>query len=472
MLPLYVVEPDYWQLPDTSYWQYLFLKGCLEELADDLARRGAPLTVRVGCVVDVLAELHETYEQLELWAHQETGNAWTYERDKQVRRWCRDRNIPFHEPLQFGVWRGSKIDRDHWAANWDKLMAQPQVHPPASLTAAEGLSPKGKDSLSAISQPIPSPADLDLSPDGIQHLQPPGRKAALASLRSFLYERGEEYRTDMSSPVTGETGCSRLSPHLTYGTLSMREIYQTTQKRVAEVAALPKTERSHWGGALSSFVGRLHWHCHFTQKLELEPELEWLPMARSYTGLRDEGNDPDRLRAYDEGRTGYPFVDACLRYLRATGWINFRMRAMLMSFASYDLWLPWQHSGAVLARLFTDYEPGIHWSQTQMQSGVTGINAIRVYSPIKQGVDQDPDGSFTRHWVPEVAHLSDKLLQTPWKADEPLDYPPPIVDHRAAVAEAKSRVWAIKKSPEAKAEAEAVYEKHGSRKRPGRGRRD
>ncbi|MEM6597525.1 MAG: FAD-binding domain-containing protein [Cyanobacteria bacterium P01_C01_bin.69] len=456
VLPLYVVEPNYWKLEDTSYRQYVFLKGCVEETAEELKAMGATLAVASGDVVEVLRSLQSAHGSLELWSHQETSNNWTYQRDKAVRKWCKEEGVTFHEPLQFGVWRGAKLDRDRWSQSWDALMAEPIVTLPKEISFVEH----------SYSDTLPTPEALGLQNDGIAELQPPGRKAGLAVLNEFLYERGEKYRTDMSSPVTGESGCSRLSPYLAYGTVSMKEVYQTTLKRRAEVAALPKSEKGTWAGSLSSFIGRLHWHCHFTQKLELEPEIEWLPMARAYTGLRDDGKNADRLKAFELGQTGYPFVDACMRYLRATGWINFRMRAMLMSFASYDLWLPWQDSGTVLARLFTDYEAGIHWTQTQMQSGVTGINAIRIYSPIKQGLDQDPKGVFTRQWVPELADVSDKLLQTPWLADVELDYPAPIVDHRAAAAAAKNKVWAIKKTPEAKKEAEAVYEKHGSRKRP------
>ena len=127
----------------------------------------------------------------------------------------------------------------------------------------------------------------------------------------------------------------------------MREIYQTKVKRQEEVSALPKEERGKWPEALKSFIGRLHWHCHFMQKLEAEPEIEWLPMARLYEGLRPLPNDDKLLTAFAEGQTGFPFVDACMRYLKATGWINFHMRAMLMSFASYDLWLPRQQSGVL-----------------------------------------------------------------------------------------------------------------------------
>ena len=103
-----------------------------------------------------------------------------------------------------------------------------------------------------------------------------------------------------------------------------------------------------------------------------------------------------RLAAWEAGETGLPFVDACMRYLRATGWLNFRMRSMLVAVASYHLWLDWRATGPHLARQFTDYEPGIHWPQVQMQSGTTGMNTVRIYNPVKQGRDQDPAGVFTR----------------------------------------------------------------------------
>jgi deoxyribodipyrimidine photo-lyase len=180
--------------------------------------------------------------------------------------------------------------------------------------------------------------------------------------------------------------------------------------------------------------------------------------------------------AWARGETGYPMVDACMRALLATGWVNFRMRAMLVSFAAYDLWLHWRRPGLHLARHFLDYEPGIHWSQMQMQSGTTGINTLRMYSPTKQLLDHDPEGVFVRRWVPELARLPREHLAEPWKTPPLLqraagcvigsDYPAPIVDHARAIAEARVRLARARRTTEARAEAAGIVAKHGSRKRP------
>jgi len=164
------------------------------------------------------------------------------------------------------------------------------------------------------------------------------------------------------------------------------------------------------------------------QKLEDEPALERRCLHSAYEGLRQD--DQVRRDAWEKGETGLPFVDACMRYLATTGWLNFRMLSMVMAVASYRLWLDLRVTGHHLARQFTDYDAGIHWLQVQMQSGKTGMNTVRIYNPIKQGNDQDPEGVFTWTWVPELASMPDRLLQEPWRWEGAgrLNYPP--TDHR------------------------------------------
>ncbi len=246
----------------------------------------------------------------------------------------------------------------------------------------------------------------------------------------------------------------------------MREVAQASWARMRDLKLSDVPGDKNWRGSMISFSGRQHWHCHFMQKLEDEPRIEFENMHRAYDGVRPDIADAERLNAWSEGVTGYPFIDACMRALNQHGWINFRMRAMLMSFASYHLWLPWQASGMHLARKFVDYEAGIHWPQVQMQSGTTGINTMRIYNPVKQGYDHDAQGIFVRQYVPELANAPDTFVHEPWlwPGAESLEYPPPIVDCAAAAKSARDALYVIRKSPEHKAKARAIVSKHGSRK--------
>ncbi|MEM6664201.1 MAG: FAD-binding domain-containing protein [Pseudomonadota bacterium] len=462
VLPLYIAEPALWREADMSARHWAFIAETIAELREDLAALGQPLIVRVGEAVDVLRDLHRDGLLTALWSHEETGKDWTFQRDKKVLSWCRSEGVPWTEIQNHGVQRRLK-SRNGWASGWDRLMAEPVTEPPA-------LKPLGLDPGA-----MPSASDLGLFPDVCPGRQPGGRKAGLERLQSFLTVRGETYRSAMSSPLEGAEACSRLSPYLAWGALSMREISQANQTRRRN---LPKEGATLWRGSLSSFSGRLHWHCHFMQKLEDEPGVEYRNFHSAYDGIRPSAPDQDRLHAWATGQTGLPFLDACMRSVRATGWLNFRMRAMVMATASCHLWLDWRAPGLELARLFTDYEPGLHWSQVQMQSGTTGINTVRIYNPVKQGHDQDPTGAFTRAWLPELAAIADKHLQEPWNADNAADvlgkaYPERVVDHVAAAKAARDQIWAVRRGSEFRSEAAAVQARHGSRKSgiPNRGQR-
>lgn len=452
VLPLYVAEPELWPQPDASGRQWRFVAETIAELRDDLGKLGQPLVIRMGQIEAVLSEL-KTHDRLAtLWSHEETGNDWTYQRDRRVAAWCRDHGVPWIEVQNHGVFRKLK-SRDGWAARWDSLMALP-VSQPVPLKPI-GIEPG----------PIPTARDLGLRDDHCPERQIGGRRAGLERLDSFLTHRGEHYQRAMSSPVAGADACSRLSPYLAWGALSLRETAQATQKHQR---ALP-SQAKDWRKSLRSFSGRLHWHCHFIQKLEDEPRIEFENLHRLYDGLRPKEPDAALLAAWSKGETGYPFLDACMRSLMATGWLNFRMRAMVMATASYHLWLDWRAPGLHLARMFTDYEPGIHWSQVQMQSGTTGINTVRIYNPVKQGYDQDPKGVFIRRWLPELAQLPDQHIHEPWKAENASQllgkaYPDRVFDHLRAAQAARERVWGIRRGAEFRDQADAIAFKHASRK--------
>jgi deoxyribodipyrimidine photo-lyase len=453
VLPIYIVEPAYWALPDTSARQYDFTAECLADLRQDLGRLGAPLIVRVGSAVEILDRMCRQHRVTRIISHEETGNLWTYARDRQVAAWAREAGIDWTEVPQSGVVRRLP-GRNGWARRRDAFTSAPQAATPDALAPVPGVEPGV----------IPTSRALRLAEDRCAHRQPGGRSHGLLALDSFLTRRGEPYRSAMSSPLTGERACSRLSPYLAMGALSGREVAQATTARVEERPG------GRWPGSLASFQSRLAWRDHFMQKLEDEPQIETRCLHRAAEPLRPRDPDAARLAAWTAGETGMPFVDACMRYLWATGWLNFRMRAMVMSVASYHLWLDWRATGPVLARAFTDYEPGIHWPQVQMQSGTTGINLPRIYNPVKQGVDQDPTGAFTRRWLPELAEVPDAYLHSPWKwegAGSLLGrrYPEPIVDLAGAQRAARDAIWGLRKTAP-RAEVVEIIERHASRADP------
>ena len=456
VVPLYIVEPDLWAEPDASGRQWAFVSECLEKLRADLTPLGMPLVVRMGDAVDVLSDMINTHSIDLILSHEETGNAWTYARDQRVAAWAKGQGVIWREMPQVGVVRRLP-SRNGWAAQRETAMRKPQVVPPKALAP-----------LDIAAGTIPSTRDLGLT-DHCPDRQTGGRDQAVSLLGSFLTTRGKTYRKAMSSPLEGAWACSRLSPHLAFGTLSPREAAHAATARKQEA----RGTRSGWSGAMQSFQARLAWRDHFMQKLEDEPELETRCLHSAYEGLRPRAPDVTLLAAWEAGETGLPFVDACMRYLTATGWLNFRMRSMLMAVASYHLWLDWRATGQILARRFTDYEPGIHWSQSQMQSGTTGMNTVRIYNPIKQGHDQDPTGVFTRRWLPELSEVPDQFLQQPWLWDGASAvlgrvYPEPIVDVAAAAKAAREQVWAVRKGDAFRHEAARVIEKHASRKGGGR----
>ncbi len=474
VLCLYVVEPRLWAQPDAAHQHLLFVRESLQALDAELRSHGGCLHLAFGEVVEVLDCLYRAAPFAALHAHEETGNGHTFERDLAVGRWCGSRGVAWQEWPQFGVVRRLR-DRNQWQRCWEGFMAQPQKAVPQLCFLALPNAQPCAVQRAYLPVPLwqfawPGPAALGLDPRTPPLRQLGGRPRGLALLHGFLHQRSAQYRGGISSPLSAPTACSRLSAHLAYGTLGLREVVQATR---AQMVALPAEAGRHKQG-LSAFMSRLYWHCHFIQKLESEPALEFCNLHRGYDGLREPDWNPTHFDVLVQGRTGWPMVDACVAMLRETGWLNFRMRAMLVSVAAYPLWLHWRQVGHWLAQQFLDYEPGIHWSQLQMQSGTTGINTTRVYNPIKQARDHDPHGHFVRRWLPAMRRVPDSWLFEPWRMPPDIqahcgvrvghDIPLPVVDLETATREAKARLHGRRAQPDVRAAKAAIVDKHGSRR--------
>ena len=454
---IYVIEPELWLQPDAALQHFEFVRESLQILDTHFRSLGGCIEIHHGELSDVLSRIWQGAQFAGLYSHEETGNGFTYARDLKVSEWCKVHGVDWHESPQFGVVRGLK-NRNLWQSAWERHMASP-------VETVDTLRFWGEPTERVFSM---------VAPSHLKHNPPMrqlgGRVNALKTLKSFLNARSIGYRGGISSPLSAPDTCSRLSAYLTYGCISMREVVQQTRAQIAE---LPPQASRHRAG-LTAFTSRLYWHCHFIQKLESEPEIEWRNMHRGYDGLREQDFNRDYFEALKNARTGWPMVDACVMMLRETGWLNFRMRAMMVSVAAYPLWLHWRPVGDWLATQFLDYEPGIHWSQLQMQSGTTGINTTRVYNPIKQAKDHDPQGKFVRQWLPRMRAVPQPWLFQPWlipqyshiRGGYEIEIVEPLVDLATAMRESKQRLHQLRQAPSVRAGKKEVIEKHASRKKP------
>lgn len=446
---LFVIEPILIGSEHYSNRHWKFMLECAEELQKELRNHGSELHILQGDVISIFEKLQIEYGELRLLSHMETGIDLTFQRDLAVKKWCRENQVQWVEFTQQAVQRGRKNRKD-WSAEWDNFMyTSIDTIDLSKLKFVESQENLFSDFL--VRYKVTS-EQIDM--------QKGGRSLGLRYLKSFLEHRNQKYGRHISKPAESRTSCSRISPYLAWGALSLREVVQATVIRMQEL----KYKRN-----LANFKSRLHWHCHFIQKLESEPEIEFRNQNPAFNKIRNNLNK-EWLLKWEKGQTGIPLVDACMRCLNATGYINFRMRAMLVSIWTHHLLQPWQPAADHLSKQFLDFEPGIHFAQIQMQAGTVGYHTLRTYNPTKQAQEHDPEAKFIKKWVPELNNLPAQNAITPWTLTQMeqmmydfelgKDYPEPICDVEQAGKIARDTLHEVKNSATARYFAKKISNTH------------
>ncbi len=448
-LLIYIFEPMLIADPHYSDRHWRFVTESINDMNSALRHVGASINALQQNAKAAFEEIAQRYDIKAVFSHEEIGLDNTYTRDKELANWFASRNIAWHESQTGAVIRGAKSRKD-WDKRWQHVMRAPVEQP--ALNKLNGLTLESIDTNTPKAWRTPQ-----------RLFQPGGAKAAHRYLDNFFQERGKDYHWQISKPGASRTSCSRLSPYLAWGNISLREFYQRL---------LNHWNQKGWRRALVALSSRLHWHCHFMQKFESECSMQFSAVNKGYAALpyRDHQACESDLEAWKSGHTGYPLVDANMRALHHTGYTNFRMRAMLVSFLCHHLNIDWRLGVEHLASLFLDFEPGIHYPQFQMQASVTGINTVRIYNPSKQAQEHDVKAAFIHRWCPELAPVPLPQIFEPWTLT-PMEqmmfdvhigstYPAPIVDIKQSYKSAQQRLWSFRKRPDVKQESKRILARH------------
>ncbi|SEB44146.1 deoxyribodipyrimidine photo-lyase family protein (cryptochrome) [Tenacibaculum sp. MAR_2009_124] len=452
VLLLYVFEPSLFNDAHYSDRHWNFIKQSLQDINEQLVPRQTRILAVNSEVIPLFSYLQTQYKIASVFSHQETGLLKTYNRDKTFKRFCNNNSIDWIENVNNGVFRGRQ-DRENWKEDWEDYMGTPQFQ----IEETKISSFLKDEKIDTIAKNLTL---TSLITEATPKLQRGGRAIGLKYMRSFFEDRYINYAKFISKPNQARESCSRLSPYLAWGNLSVREVYQYANNFRKEAS----NKR-----AIDAFMSRLRWQAHFIQKFEMECIMESESMNKGFRKLKKDISLKYK-EAWKEGNTGIPIIDACMRCLRDTGYLNFRMRAMVVSFFTHNLWQPWQEASKHLSNVFLDFEPGIHFPQLQMQAGETGINTLRIYNPIKNGIEHDPEAYFISKWVPELKGLPISFRHEPYKLtmlEQKLygfkigkHYPSPIVDISSTRKKASDTIWNLRKDREVIEDSYRILNKH------------
>ena len=445
-LLVYFLEEELIKDPHYSDIHWNFVKESIKDIDISLGKKSV-LFIKSD-PIEAIKKIREKYDINSVFSHQETGINLTYKRDIEFNHFCKIYSINWYQFEKNYVKRGIR-NRQNWIKGWNEYVKGPLVN--LDLKNLVILDPNNfKDDFNIIStKTFPN-----------KNIQPGGTSKGIKYLESFLNKRIKNYTKNISKPEESRSSCSRLSPYISWGNLSSRYVWQKAKKTKKNSNSLFQ---------INSFLSRLRWNAHFIQKFEMESSIEFKSINRGYLSLNKIKNKKF-IDLWEQGKTGYPLVDASILCLKETGYLNFRMRSMIVSFFTHHLWQPWQDASHFLARNFLDFEPGIHYNQLQMQAGETGINTIRIYNPTKNAIEKDNNAIFIKKWIPNLKGVPIPLIFEPWKLsiiEQKLysckigkDYPYPIVDISLTRKYALDNLWNMRKSKKVNEEKYRILKKH------------
>jgi deoxyribodipyrimidine photo-lyase len=428
-VPVFIMDPALLTSENVGEKRTAFLFASLHKLADDLESRGSQLLVRRGDPLVVLNDLRTELDAHSIHA-EEDHSIFARRRDREIQK-----NLPLELYPGLTVYPPGMIEK--------KSGGPYTVYTPFRK-AWQALSPPTRGSL----LPIPSmlanpervaseslPASSHWPDDGDF---PAGERAARARLKAFTNGPNPPLYAydDMRNRVDRE-GTSRLSPYLRFGMISLREaVIHALEAREAAPDSKARQGAQTW-------LQELIWREFFINILHHFPEVLEHSFREDYRSIRWR-NDKDEFRAWQEGRTGYPIVDAAMRQLKETGWMHNRARMIVASFLVKDLLIDWRWGERWFMQQLIDGDPSANNGGWQWSAG-TGTDAapyFRIFNPILQGQKHDPEGVYIRRWVPELGTLPKDNLYKPWETPDDIqqetgviigkDYPEPIVDHQIA----------------------------------------